>query len=76
MSVKMYGDKSPQFEAACERAKIPPTRRQWKKWTNASGLAYKNHQDKIDEDYKAKCAEEAEKLNVTPEEVAGVSETT
>lgn len=33
--------KDPIFLAACEKAKIPPTRRQASKWLSARGLAYK-----------------------------------
>lgn len=33
--------KDAQFLQACERVRIPPTRRQASKWLNKRGLAYK-----------------------------------
>jgi hypothetical protein len=33
-----------QFGAACKAAKIPPTNRQWKKWNQQKGKAWKTHQ--------------------------------
>lgn len=32
-----------KFRAACAKAKIPPTRRQWKKWLMRKGLAWITH---------------------------------
>lgn len=35
-------DSSKQFIAACEKAGIPATVRQWKKWQKKRGLAWAN----------------------------------
>ncbi len=38
--IKMAINPSGKFKEACDAASIPPTRRQFSKWTRGMGLAY------------------------------------
>lgn len=39
--IKFFNSKEPAFVSACERVKLPPTRRQASKWLSGKGKAFK-----------------------------------
>lgn len=40
--IKKYKGNDEQFLSACSRAGVVPTHRQWRKWVQRRGSAYKN----------------------------------
>jgi hypothetical protein len=44
MSIRMHDGSDAAFVAACEKAGVKPTRRQYKKWQRKEGSAYTNGQ--------------------------------
>ena len=40
MAIKPYNGQNEEFKKACEAAKIPATKRQFKKYENKKGKAY------------------------------------